>query len=495
MRAGDGQKVTRPVVNKILISAFVLVTSLFLIAFSNHDDYNGDALNMIVPMFHLDDAKQGLLLIYRYYWQPLSYETGTAVFWATRSPTAVFLLAPVSGAITLLMLLLSAWRDRMSIGGFVASLIALFAIPEFWFSSLYFNSTILGLPFVLIAIAMLDARPGSYVCLLAGFLVSIAILMRLDFVLMCPALALVAWQRDRSLTRPFVLAFGVLIGLVLGYLLGWLDPVRALEVYHSAEAEIVEKASTPGWDLRTKLLALSVILSPMGWAILLIGGPMAVYHHIRRDPLRSCLWVLALLPLALPLVNLLTPKYALPLLSFAPPFLVECIQQIEAKIPARLQGWPLGLATVGSVFLLFVSFSFYGHPLRVEVGTLASRPIHTHSGFRSYGGYLWQAMEIGRPKMRSEELVAADELMSMILEPQGPDLVIVGGEDYFDRGGVAWRLLQLELERRGFRGEVIGSDQIRFNVNGRKLTLISEVDPSTVLRMEHEGQSHLIDLR
>jgi hypothetical protein len=485
----------RRAVEKVLILAFILVASIFLIAFCNHDDYNPDALNMIVPMFHLNDAKEGLLLIYRYEWQPLSYELGAAVFWATKSPTAVFLLAPIFGAVTLLMLLLSAWRDRTSISGFITSLVALFAIPEFWFSSLYFNSTILGLPFVLIAIAALKARTGDYVRFLAGCMVSIAILMRLDFVLMCPAIALVAWKKDHSITGPIILALGVLSGLALGYLLGWLDPIGALNVYHLAEAEIVEKAHAPGWDLRVKLLAFSVILSPMGWAILLIGGPVVIYRYTRRDPLMACVWVLALLPLAIPLVNLLTAKYALPLLVFAPQFLVECIHQIELITPRRLKALPLGVAATGSVFLLFVSFSFYGHPMRVEVGTLASRPIHTHTGFRSYGGYLWQAMEVGRPAVRSEKLVAADELMSKILEPQGVDLVINGGEDYFDRGGVAWRLLQLELERKGFRGEVIGAHQIRFDVNGRKLALMSDFEPSTILRIENDSTSHLIDLR
>src|SRR5262249_3420479 len=159
-------------------------------------------------MFHLEEAKQGSLVIYRYAWQPLSYELGAAIYRLTHAPALVFLLAPICGAASLALLLAVNWRDggmdggsMGGLGGFLAGLIVLLAIPELWYCGLYYSSTVLGLPFAVGAYAMSRSRPAAGGVALAGLLVGIAILMRLDFLLACPALAWIAWQRDRSPAR------------------------------------------------------------------------------------------------------------------------------------------------------------------------------------------------------------------------------------------------------------------------------------------------------
>src|SRR6185437_6068829 len=115
---------------------------IFLAIFADRDGYDGDDLNSILPMLHLQEAKRGDLLSYRYHWQPLYYEIGSAAFKLTRTPSTIFLLSPIAGAISLLLLLLIVWRDRSSAFEFTKSLIAILAIPELWYSGLYSNSTI-----------------------------------------------------------------------------------------------------------------------------------------------------------------------------------------------------------------------------------------------------------------------------------------------------------------------------------------------------------------
>jgi hypothetical protein len=478
----------------VILLSFFLVNLSLLIFLSNHYDYNGDALNMIIPMLHLDEAKRGELLSYRYPWQPLSYELGAAIFQITKSPDAVFLLAPVFGSLTLTMLLLITWRDRTSIPTFLASLVTLLAIPEFWFSSLYFNSTILGMPFFLTAIAIMWAAPGRLVSLVAGLLVSVAILMRLDFILICPAVALLAWTGQRSLKEPFAFAAGVLIGLALADFDGCLDLVKAFEVYRSATAEIVEKSNTPGWDMNKKVLVISLMFSPLGWMIILLGAPLALIRSLRRDICITLLWLVALLPAMQPLLNLLSVKYALPFLTFLPGFMRQCLEEIERKVPDRFRAWPLSLAATGTVGLLFVSFSFYGHPPYVQIGTLAPRPINTHTGPRSFGGYLWQAIEVHKVPLTPEKMLA-DQIVDEFLKPSGPDVVIAGGEDFFDRGGIGWRLVQLNLERLGFHGRVTAPHQVEFTANGRKLTLVRDLYPKTATAPRWTPGNLLYDLR
>ena len=337
-----------------VIVIFFLLNLIFLLLFSDRGGvgFKGDDLESIVPMFHLNEVKQGALLAYRYDWQPLSYVLGAAVFQVTRSPAAIFMLAPIACALSLTLLLIITWRERLSMATLTASLVALLAVPEFWFSGLYYNSTIIGLPLVLSSFALLRAQVFGPLALLAGFLTGAAILMRLDFALACPALALVAWQEDRSLTRPIIFTLGVLMVLALAFFAGIFDPVKALEVFRSSSAEILEKANTPGWDRRKKLLVLTVMLSSVGWVILLLGGPVVAYQALRRDKIMVLLWVLAIAPLTLPLPELLSVKYALPLLIFLPPFLVQCLCAIGAMVPGKIQEWPLRLSAAGTAALL-----------------------------------------------------------------------------------------------------------------------------------------------
>ncbi|MBT2187928.1 hypothetical protein [Sphingobium nicotianae] len=81
-------------INPALVLLFWLANLAFLLRFADRDGYEGDDLNSILPMAHLDAAKQGLLLIYRYGWQPLSYETAAALWRTFGTPDAVFLSAP-----------------------------------------------------------------------------------------------------------------------------------------------------------------------------------------------------------------------------------------------------------------------------------------------------------------------------------------------------------------------------------------------------------------
>src|SRR5262245_41947528 len=109
--------------------------------------------------------------------------------------------------------------------------------------------------------------------------------------------------------------------------------------------------------MRKKLEVLSVMFSPVGWFIVLSGGPLFVYQSLRRNRLSSLLWMLAILPPALALPNLLSVKYALPLLMFVPTFLMQCLSAIELKVSEGLRPWVLPVFAISTFSLLFVSVS------------------------------------------------------------------------------------------------------------------------------------------
>src|ERR1700730_7705811 len=231
--------------SRFLLLGFFLVNLIFLSVFADRDGYEGDDLNSILPMLHLQEAKQHDLLIYRYDWQPLSYEIGALVFEVTQKPSLIFLLAPFAGAVSLALLLSIIWR-RPSISEFVKALVAMMAVPELWFSGLYFNSTILGLPLALSSFALLRSNPRTPFLFLAGILLGTAALMRFDFVLAGPALALIAMRQDRSLVAPLYLASGVLAVIGLALLGGLLDSTQILDIYRNSAGEIAAKADMTG---------------------------------------------------------------------------------------------------------------------------------------------------------------------------------------------------------------------------------------------------------
>lgn len=477
----------------LVLSAFFVVNCAFLLLLCDRDGYEGDDLNSVVPMFHLDAAKQGLLDIYRYAWQPLSYELGAAVYRMTHWPDAVFLLAPVCAAISLSLLLLMLWRDGKT-ATLVAGLIALLAIPELWFSGLYFNSTVLGLPFALAALWLLRSRPRISAAMLAGGLAGIAILMRLDFILACPAFAVTAWGADRSIRRPVVLASGVVTVLIAAALIGWLDPSQILLTYRESAGEIAAKSADPGWDLRAKLFVASVALSPLGWVIVLLGAPDVILRTLRRAPLLFVAWAAAVAAFAVPVRGLLSVKYIIPLLMFAPFFLVSALAAIELRTPESLRAFLLPAAFAATCFLAIFSFNMTRTPPNLQIALHATRQVVTHDGFRSYGGYLWQMAMVDRFAPRLDWQLAASCIIGA-LEAGGPDIVVAGQESAMLPGGIGWRHVQLALERAGHRGTLISSHQVQFDVGVRRLTLIDEMSQEQLARLDRGRGLKVYDLR
>lgn len=459
----------------VLLPAW-LACLAFLAAFADRDGYEGDDLNSILPMAHLDAARQGLLLIYRYAWQPLSYETGAAVWRAFGTPDAVFLTAPAAGATTLALLLWWLWREGRSppLPALAAALVALLGIPELGYSALYFNSTILGMPLLAGALLLARGAGGLGHALAAGVLAGLAILMRMDFILVCPLLAMAAWPRGASLARPVAVAAGVVAALLAGWAAGLLDLAGIMRIQAESTAEIRDRATEPGWDLRTRLFVASIALSPAGWLMLIGGGGLLLAEAARRRDWRAAGWLLAALPAAYPLPSMLSPKYLLP----AAPFLLLLFVRAQERLAGRRAG-PVraGLAVLAAAPLL-VSVSLSGTPPFLKPGLAPARPVETHDGPRGYGGYLWQMAATDAPAQRTGSQRRAHALARELLDGRPQRVLLLGGQNVFDPGGMGWRHLQLILERRGIRGTLIAPHALLFELGeGRRLILAREAPP------------------
>ncbi|WP_443971941.1 hypothetical protein [Sphingobium sp. CR28] len=442
----------------------------FLLRFADNDGYEGDDLNSILPMAHLDAAKAGMLLLYRYAWQPLSYEVGALVWRLFGTPDAVFTLAPVCGAFTLALLSCVAWREARGTAPLVCALVAILAEPELFYSSLYFNSTILAMPLGAGALLLLRGRTGMAGAVFAGFLTALAVMMRLDFVLVCPLFAMAAWEKDGTLKRPVFL--GVVVIAILGgaAAIGFLDLSEIARIQSMSVAEIAEKANVPGWDRRVKILVAVVSVAPAGWILLFAGATLAFERIARHRDFRVSLWAIAALPALYPLLNMLSPKYLLPLTLFLVPFFAWTASNL-VRLSGRHSGGVAGALLAGAAlpFIFAVALQKSAPFLRIE--TRPSWSIGTHDGPRALGGYLWQMMATNAEENRTEDQRVAARIVTDWLQGPPGDTLFLGGENYFDAGGMGWRHVQLILEKRRLQGKLTGPHQLTFVQGDRRLIL------------------------
>ena len=180
---------------------------------------------------------------------------------------------------------------------------------------------------------------------------------------------------------------------------------------------------------------------------------------------------------------------------FLPSFLVHCISSIEEQVPHRYRRIPLGLAFVGSAILALVSISLSSvrHHI-IHIGAFAYRQVGTHDGMRSYGGYFWQIAALDRFAEAYRTSAYRAPNGQEFLQKDGPDIVVVGGENFFDLGGAGWRDLQLYLERSDIRGAVVAPHEIQFSYKERRLTLVRDLPPEFVSRFDRGFGNRVVRL-
>jgi hypothetical protein len=464
-----------------LIFLLLAIANLaFLVLFADRDGYEGDDLNMVVPTAHLAAAKQGALMIYRYAWQPLSFELSSWLWSLFGTPTAVFLSMPVAGGLAIALFGWWLYREGQArTGAFARAIIALLCIPELWYSSLFYNTTMRAMPLIALALILVRMRGSLLLPLAAGVVTGFAVLMRLDFLLICPLLALAAWPKGENIMRPAVLAGGVVATVLAGFAAGLIDIPEILRINAFNSWEIKQHLGQPGWDFRLKAMVITVVLSPVGWLLLLVGGPLLLLDAVRRRDWRVAWWILAAIPPALPLPNILSPKYMLPLAPFGLLFFLRIQERIEEGLSKGLRIWAKRGLWAAAIIPVFLSVSLVGHAPFLVPGLSPVKPVPTHDGPRGWGGYAWQMMETDAPAAKPENQKVGEALAQALLTSPGENLVYLGGENYFDPGAPGWRHLQLTLEQRGIHGTLVAPHVLRFGLpNGHWLVLANTLPAS-----------------
>ncbi len=443
-----------------------VVTAVFLLSFADYDGFEGDDINSVVPMFHLAEAIDGQLLIYRYAWQPLSYWTGAAVFAISGSVSAIFGLAGVGVALAIAMLYRTV---RFHIG--LAPLLfvpLLLLFPEIIYTGLYFNSSALAFPWVVLAVLLIFEARTARGAAVTGCALAIAVLMRFDFVLVGPAVVLLRVWYVRSSVDFAVLVVAGLATLAISYGIGLFQPTALIDIYQTSRAEIIALADTPGWDDRTKLFVLTVVFSPVGWIAMGLAGFWVLRHRAFWFP--AAVGLICFVPMFFAARNMLTAKYLMPLFALLPVLIALAWVHFRSRASNRSYVVFRNLWCIAAVVSLIVSIEPRPQSPYFKITTSDPFQIGTHDGTRSWGAYLLQMSRVNDADFLPAQ--PANDLMNTLLDPSyDHDIVLTGGQNVFDNGGLGWRHLQLRLERAGFHGQLTARNQISFALPNGSLVL------------------------
>lgn len=455
--------------------------------------YEGDDINSIVPMLNLRESLSGALEIYRPAWQPLSYELGAIIYALSGSVTAVFVLAQLSIAAGIGILYLTTRHLGLAPLFFVPVLLL---FPEILYSGLYFNSSALGFPLACVAVLLAFTGQSRASAAAIGGLLSLAILMRMDYVLIVPVVAAIRIWRQRDLAEVFIGAGAALAVFALAFVAGLLDPAAILETYASARDEIITKADTPGWDDYSKLMVATVVFSPTGLAFMLIALIWTVLTPRAWVP--ALIGLICLVPMIFAARNMLTPKYMLPAFALMPVIAALIWVDVSARLYRILYRGLAALWVGATVFFLVAALEPVGEAPYLRIALTDTKQIGTHDGARSWGGYLWQMARV--PYTNADKDAATERLLDEVLAPREGAVAFVGPQNYFSPGGLAWRNLQLRLAQAGYRGQVIGKEALRFDLPAGPLFLLTsgsaaahDLKAACVIDLsQREGQSAML---
>jgi hypothetical protein len=458
----------------------IVALSLFLIAFSDKDGYEGDDLNSVVPSFHLEEMREGLIEGYRYDWQPLSYQLSSLIFEITGQPDYIFLIAPISIALSITILFL-LFQKLYNIN-FLTFFCLILMIPELLYTGLYYNSHAPAILFYVLSIyfvlTMQANSPFNILSILIGLFLSTAILFRLDFVLVVPIVITLLYFKSAGYYQP-VLVLITMASIGAGSLVfGLIDFFSVLEIYQTSSQEIADKASSGGWDRRTKLLASTTIFSPLGWLFFSVGILFflnSTYWNLHRQ--KVLIIFVAALPLLYPIKDLLSVKYAVPFLIIT---LIAAAHFFSSSPQfSSLNKRPLFLYLfyLGSLFFSFVYVNIDNETPYVQF--TVSKPIRnigTHDGQRSWGGYFNQFINLASSNHDDDKYIKAKLLTNEILTSDNTIWLIIGDQNYFQTTSLGWRYVQLFLAGQVTKSEVTSKNHIKLYSNSNTIHICPNIN-------------------
>lgn len=502
--ARNGKKGCGPGENIFFFALFVFFFDFFC-TFGDRGSISSE------PIFHLSEVWLSpffpRIQLYRYFWEPLSYELCRKLFLWLGHVHFMWYLPHVFGAAAMTLLIRALHRYAGGRIGIMSALALLLLFPELVWSGLYFNSSVFALFFFTLALNLLleSGQEGfrfKLFTMTAGGLAATGCFFRFDFLASVPFLLLLdaSWTQNAFKKRRLLFfAAGFSALFVFWAFSGFFNVYHMVGEFrfHLAHLEMMVHQER-------KVTNLVCITSLPVWALLFVS----LVDWLRS---RAVTWKIAaiifplLIPPAVVVSVLSTPKYLLPYVMFLP--------FVPAAFFLRLkQGGKTGAAYIlrGSwiVWFFLVLFVAIVPTREFPFLRLTTQPVRTITadGNRYYGGYQWMI----RDRRRGVEMLATDDVLRVthrlaeIVDAYPEDAAILvrdrrTGGPAWDRRDKSWMTgrimgqIFLRLEQIGFRvKEHAVWDQMVLEKEGKKVRIERIMEDGVVPELPETTWLHVL---
>ena len=387
---------------------FYIMILLFFLFFGDRVGWEGDDIEQLDGIINF--SYKGKDLVYRYYWQPLTYQFNLWLnYWLNR-PKFLFFIPQIIGAANISILFIAVYIFSEKRLNLILCFCFLIIFPEILFCSLYYNSTVFAMFPMSIAILLLFWTKKSiktkeswntFRYFVIGITSTLAIFFRLDFLLSLPLL----WYLmlfDNSLEQEFkrrlkVYFIYAIASFSLLILFSFTDFLNIKKIIYIATSHH-EGINT--WKIQQSLANLFSITNLFIWIIIIISLICFILTKFKNKDWKLVLLILCVLPLFYPIFSLTSPKYLMPGIIFLPFFCASTALKIKYRLNInKFQALSLGFIAL-SFFLQIVTIQFIFRIPFIEI-TASPNYIYTHDGIRVSGGYLKGYNEVRKAQINS----------------------------------------------------------------------------------------------
>lgn len=370
---------------------FYILLLLFFLFFGDRVGWEGDDVDQLDGIVNF--AYKGKDLVYRYYWQPLTYQLNLWFNSWLSSPKVLFIIPQIIGAANICVLLLAVYEFAQKRINLLLCFSFLIVLPEILFCSLYYNSTVFAMLPMAITLLFLFWQQSPLKSVdfwnniryfIIGVASTSAVFFRLDFLLVLPLLwTLMFWDYtlQNKLKKYSIYAITSLTLLGIFWLTDIFNPSKIIEITKSHEQGV------GSFTVEQSFTNLFTITNLVIWIILIATGIYFVALSIRKNNKKLISLIISALILLYPIPTLTSPKYLIPGIIFIPFVLAKLFVILKDKLQKKqFRSLALGFIIL-SFFLQIVSIQWDFERSFVKI---TSRPhyTYTHDGARVSGAYL-----------------------------------------------------------------------------------------------------------
>ncbi|XHU95808.1 MAG: hypothetical protein JJP05_09130 [cyanobacterium endosymbiont of Rhopalodia gibba] len=478
------------------IIIFYVISLLFLLFFGDRVGWEGDDIEQLDGIINF--SHKGKNLVYRYYWQPLTYQLNLWFNSWLNHPRLLFFIPQIIGAANISILLIAIYtfsRRRLNL---ILCFCFLIIFPEIIFCSLYYNSTVFAMFPMSITILLLFWTKSpikdketwdNFRYFAIGITSTLAVFFRLDFLLSLPLLwYLILFNNSLESKIEQRLKFYFIYILTSFSLFVFFS---ATDIFNLTKIIYITTSHHEGvntWTIRQSLANLFSITNLVIWIFLIISLIGLTFTKIKNKDRKLVLLILCVLPLFYSMSSLTSPKYLIPGIIFLPFFCASIALRIESKLDKNKFHSLVFSFIILSFFLQIVAIQWVPRIPFIEI-TANPNYIYTHDGIRVTGGYLKGYNEVRKAQINSyHRPIKFSRKMAQVIQQIDKNVAVIylDKSDSFATEVWIWTFTTFYLELEGY--------QVKYYDQNNKIVL-SLADKTVIMqRVNQEQYENYLDI-